>query len=410
MTKFFPAAVRAACRLWRDESGQFAILTAIGLVVVFGALALAVDYAEMSRHRKEMQSALDAAALATGREMIKVSDPAKLNTYATDFFQQDLPTIAKQDVALTLILPKNGSEPVRLCGKLVYRPFLLPAVNLLLGKPDKTYEISACSAVAMRNTLEVALVLDNSGSMNTVAPGTGKARIELLKAAATQLVDMLGGEADGLKQLDKAVQFALVPFSQLVNVGPVARERQMDGPVRHSPRSITKTSTGVRCATAGSVPNKTVEFKNGTWVRKGTDWGSDVGKAITRFDLFNVVHLKWVGCVEGRPHPYNVNDDPPVANKPETLFVPMFANDDADKPAQLFCLTKGSRRYYNYFLRGTAVHMGADERLLFSPHKPIENGAVTGASWGCTVARHQAAHRRHDGRRTHRSSRPPSAI
>ncbi|MET0599041.1 MAG: TadE/TadG family type IV pilus assembly protein, partial [Mesorhizobium sp.] len=69
MTKFFPAAVRAACRLWRDESGQFAILTAIGLVVVFGALALAVDYAEMSRHRKEMQSALDAAALATGREM-----------------------------------------------------------------------------------------------------------------------------------------------------------------------------------------------------------------------------------------------------------------------------------------------------------------------------------------------------
>ena len=51
-----PAAVRAACRLWRDESGQFAILTAIGLVVVFGALALAVDYAEMSRHRRRCRA------------------------------------------------------------------------------------------------------------------------------------------------------------------------------------------------------------------------------------------------------------------------------------------------------------------------------------------------------------------
>ena len=272
MTKFFPAAVRAACRLWRDESGQFAILTAIGLVVVFGALALAVDYAEMSRHRKEMQSALDAAALATGREMIKVSDPAKLNTYATDFFQQDLPTIAKQDVALTLILPKSGSEPVRLCGKLVYRPFLLPAVNLLLGKPDKTYEISACSIVAMRNTLEVALVLDNSGSMNTVAPGTGKARIELLKAAATQLVDMLGGEADGLKQLDKAVQIALVPFSQLVNVGPSHRpDKWIDSggasPVHHDIFDWTSIQNGVL------GPQKTVVFRNGAWYQEGTDWG-----------------------------------------------------------------------------------------------------------------------------------------
>ncbi|MET0596874.1 MAG: hypothetical protein ABWZ57_03300, partial [Mesorhizobium sp.] len=203
-------------------------------------------------------------------------------------------------------------------------PFLLPAVNLLLGKPDKTYEISACSIVAMRNTLEVALVLDNSGSMNTVAPGTGKARIELLKAAATQLVDMLGGEADGLKQLDKAVQIALVPFSQLVNVGPSHRpDKWIDSggasPVHHDIFDWTSIQNGVL------GPQKTVVFRNGAWYQEGTDWGNQNGTAMTRFDLFDRIQVPWNGCVEGRPYPYNVNDDPPVANKPKTLFVPMFA-------------------------------------------------------------------------------------
>jgi hypothetical protein len=211
---------------------------------------------------------------------------------------------------------------VRLCAK--YRP-TMPAVNLLLSRLDKVYEISTCSAVATRNTLEVALVLDNSGSMTSIATGTGKTRMDLLKGAATQLVDLLGGAADGLTQVDKAVQFAVVPFNQLVNVGAGhSGDKWMDqnglSPVQNESFDWSAIRDG------GLGAKKRVEFRNGTWVRKGTDWGTDDAKAITRFDLFSkVLKLPWAGCVEGRPYPYNVNDDPPILNKPETFFVPMFA-------------------------------------------------------------------------------------
>ncbi len=384
MTKFFPAAVRAARRLWRDQSGQFAILMAIGLVVVFGALALAVDYAEMSRRRKEMQSTLDAAALATGREMIKVSDPAKLNIYASDFFQQNLPTMSKQDFVLTLTLPKKGGEPVRLCAK--YRP-TMPAVNLLLSRLDEVYEISTCSAVATRNTLEVALVLDNSGSMTSIATGTGKTRMDLLKGAATQLVDLLGGAADGLTQVDKAVQFAVVPFNQLVNVGAGhSGDKWMDqnglSPVQNESFDWSAIRDG------GLGAKKRVEFRNGTWVRKGTDWGTDDGKAITRFDLFSkVLKLPWAGCVEGRPYPYNVNDDAPILNKPETFFVPMFAI--AARRLLDWEIIKNYNWTNEYLYRADAYRypiVQPGTMIDYFQAAYASNSTLTGPNFSCTIA------------------------
>ena len=48
-------------RFLRDKRGNFAMLTAIAIVPIMGALALAVDYAEMSRQRQDTMNALDAA-------------------------------------------------------------------------------------------------------------------------------------------------------------------------------------------------------------------------------------------------------------------------------------------------------------------------------------------------------------
>ena len=48
--------------------------------------------------------------------------------------------------------------------------------------------------------------------------------------------------------------------------------------------------------------------------------------------------FSWQGCVEARPYPYNVNDAKPsamsdeistITGDPATLFVPMFAPDEA---------------------------------------------------------------------------------
>ncbi len=323
--------LHAACRLWHDQSGQFAILMVTGLVVVFGALALAVDYSELSRRRKEMHSALDAAALATGREMIKVSDPAKLNVYASEFFHQNLPTVPMKDVALTLTLPTKGGEPVRLCAKLVYQPLILPVVNRMLGRIGKAFEISTCSGVATRNTIEVALVLDNSGSMSDSGSGTGKKRMDLLKAAATQLIDTLAHEGDGLKQIAEPVRVALVPFSATVNVGPLNRDKPWLDPFGLSPIHHEFFDwQGVKNGSLGS--NKKVEFLNGGWVKRGSGWGPNQdGKAVTRLTLFDAMKsTPWAGCVEARPWPYNINDAAADSRRPELMFVPSFGPDDPD--------------------------------------------------------------------------------
>ena len=94
-----------------------------------------------------------------------------------------------------------------------YQPYFLPAFAALMGDESSstTVEFNAVSEVRLKNTLEVALVLDNSGSMDFTGSGSGKKRLTLLKEAAKELVDSLSGQASQMKQVSKPVQFGVVP-------------------------------------------------------------------------------------------------------------------------------------------------------------------------------------------------------
>jgi hypothetical protein len=123
---------------------------------------------------------------------------------------------------LSVTLPNNnaGGGTLKLCAALRYYPYFLPAAAILIGKTADDLTFTACSEVRLKNTLEVALVLDNSGSMSELGHGSSKVRFDLLKDAAKQLVDQLAGQAQMMKQISKPVQFSLVPFAASVNVGP----------------------------------------------------------------------------------------------------------------------------------------------------------------------------------------------
>jgi hypothetical protein len=52
-------------------------------------------------------------------------------------------------------------------------------------------------------------------------------------------------------------------------------------------------------------------------------------KRVSHFDLFQRIDgARWKGCVEARPEPYDVTDDPPTGGNPDTLFVPYFWPDE----------------------------------------------------------------------------------
>ena len=363
----------------RDKAGNYAIAVATAMVPLMGGLAIAVDYAELNRERQALLNALDAAGIATARQIVSGATDEAILAYAQDFFEANLGPVNPADATLSVDLPSNeaGGGTLKLSATLDYKPYFFPVFLDLMNKETATsIQSGAETEIRLKNTLEVALVLDNSGSMDYVGSGSGSKRIDLLKSAAKQLVDTLALQAAQIKQVEKPVQFGLVPFAASVNVGPaMSGEAWMDtagiSPVHHE---------NFNWATI-SDPTRYAEKSGGVWYKRGEGWGADENTILSRFSLFKDMKqvdsrewvatgtewictqyrwngtcksgywketgywdetigtfASWQGCVEARPYPYNVSDTVPdagvseigvVYGSPATLFVPMFAPDEA---------------------------------------------------------------------------------
>lgn len=355
----------------RDRRGNYFLMTAITIVPLMGGLALSVDYGELLRQKHETLNALDAAGLAAAQQIVAGASDDDVKAYAKTFFETNLARIDPANTALTVTLPNNnaGGGTLKLCAGLTFHPYFLPAASLLIGGTASDTTFTECSELRLKNTLEVALVLDNSGSMSDLGSGTGEKRIDLLKSAAKQLVDTLALQAQQMKQITKPVQFSLVPFAASVNVGPTHDQdswMDQDGisPIQHEDFDWTTMS-------AANNPDKYAEKLNGVWYKRGTGWGETKDQPLTRFSLYADMtvesgreevpnskqyvcdtykkngtcqyghwsapeyiyttsrYASWQGCVEARPYPYNVDDTTPDTAAPATLFVPLFAPDEA---------------------------------------------------------------------------------
>lgn len=339
-------------RFLKHRGGNFAIMTSIAVIPLMGGLALAIDYTSMSRQKQITLNALDAAGIATARRFIEGATDAQLKAYALDFFKANLNGVDPANTTLTVVLPAGttGISTVQLSASLKYQPWFMSTFSSLLGQTATTeMTFNAYSEVRLKNTLEVALVLDNSGSMDQIGTGSGKTRMTLLKDAAKQLVDTLGSQASLMKQIDKPVQFGLVPFAGSVNVGSTYKNATwMDttgiSPIHHENFNWSTLSSS-------SYPNKFAQQVGSAWYARGTGWGTLKDQPLTRFAIFDQMQrvssvtgnwwsgysynyasvAKWEGCVESRPYPYNVNDATPSSGTPATLFVPMFAPDETDQ-------------------------------------------------------------------------------
>jgi Flp pilus assembly protein TadG len=424
----------------RDRRGNYAIAVVVGLVPLMGSLALAVDYAELNRQRQAVHNALDAAGIATARHIVSGASEEAVLAYAKDFFEANLGPVDPAHANLSVVLPSNeaGGGTLKLSATLNYKPHFFPVFQKLMERESNpTISTGAATEIRLKNTLEVALVLDNSGSMDYLGSGSGEKRIDLLKTAAKQLVDALANQAALIKQVEKPVQFGLVPFAASVNVGPdKAAAPWMDSwgvsPVHHENFDWTKIAEADRYTEkVGSV-----------WYKRGAGWGAgEDGEVLSRFTLFEdikkVVSEAWVpddeigeehcieedwdgdceeydigyydvtyesftswqGCVEARPYPYNVNDAPattvtngtPLGN-PESLFVPMFAPDE---PGDRWATEDDdSPDYYdasnNWWNDGTESTSGRTRLVNMAKYLeplPIDasTGYGTGPNYSCTT-------------------------
>lgn len=345
----------------KDVRGNFAVAGIAAMIPVIGAVALAVDFSEMNRHRNATLNALDAAGIATARRILDgATDPEAL-AFAKDFFEANLGPVKPANAVLKVELPTSsqGGGILKLSAKLKYKPHFLPAFSYLMGDSNgqvADLDLAAQSNIRLKNTAEIALVLDNSGSMGSNGHGSSQKRIDLLKAASKQLIDQLSAEAGVIKQVSKPVQFAVVPFSATVNVGSAnASASWLDqnglSPVHHE-NFDWKTLPGAKKVSGiwyDKDDNKLTRWwlydqmkfvsswQKGKTEKECTKWKTKKNgtkkckkwKTVKGPDTPVTTTLaNWGGCVEARPYPYNVNDAASSTSTPATLYVPTFAPDE----------------------------------------------------------------------------------
>ncbi|KXF79486.1 hypothetical protein ATN84_02100 [Paramesorhizobium deserti] len=318
-------------------------MTAIVMApLLLGGMA-AIDAANLMRTRTNVQHALDAASLAVGRQFSGGASEAAMQEYGRKYFAANLKVMNPADVQFRIVLPQDGdaNRQISAVADLTYTSLFGKLANSLAKGSDwNGFKYQMVSDVRVKNTVEVALVLDNSGSMDFKGTGSSKKRMDLLKSAAIQLVENMAGQATQVTRLDKPVQFSVVPFAGSVNVGPENEfATWMD---RNGRSSIHYENFDIsQPITIDGNPNKQIKLVDGLLRKVGSGWGDQQNTLVTRFSLFRDLkvstgwtgtqpYANWLGCVEARPGRYNLDDTQPTATVPDTLFVPMFAPDEYD--------------------------------------------------------------------------------
>jgi Flp pilus assembly protein TadG len=240
-------------RFLGDRRGGVAPMFALGLVPIIGFVGAAVDYSRGNAARTAMQASLDATGLMLSRDAATMT-PAEVTAKAVSYFtaQFNRPETANVQVTATLSSPQAGSFTLH-----VEATGNVPTTFTKLLGQDKI-ELSSSTDVKWGiRKLEVALALDNTGSM------AKNGKLTQLKTAAHNLLTTLQAAA---KQLGD-VKVAIIPFDTGVNVG-----------------------TG---------------YKDQFWID---------------YTVKNIQKSQWTGCVMDRDQSNDVLDTTPVAGSVHTLY------------------------------------------------------------------------------------------
>jgi len=325
-------------RYLADRSGAYAPLFAIMSVPLFGTAAAAVEYSRVLEAKFELQHALDAAALAAAKELSVSTDQGYLQQYARDFFDANLDdTLDTNLVNFTFQMSQaqSGGSSIVLSANYNFKTIMAGVI----GVDDIDMTVGAEVAAGNR-TVEVAIVVDNSGSMSTMSGSPAISRLERAQDAAAALVESLHAISN-LSNKPEPVKIGIVPFGGSVNVGPQYRGANwMDmkgfSSIHHENLDWLGTNPGSDPWPGAQVVSDGYKSAAVNWNTAGPNppdpLPDDVvainSNWLTRWMLYDRLNIVWKGCVEMRPWPFNENDAGPDDMSPDSLFVPMFAPDE----------------------------------------------------------------------------------
>ena len=262
------------------------LLLGIGVITVplLAAIGAAVDYTGAVNRRIHLQAAVDSAAVR-GCKDIQTTNVATAKTNMLSTFNG----IYKDSATFTSdVTTSVAAGTVKADASTTYKVQLGALVGL---SNVPLHAHSECEYA--NNTYEIAMAIDNSGSMGETAGA--KTKIQAARDSAKLLVDALYSGA----MSSSRIKMSIVPFNLSVNVG-----------------SEYRTASWVDSAAQSSTHWDNFNYQSSPW------------KPANRFTLFDELSITFGGCFETRPGNFAITDTGVTPSQPDSYFVPQFAPDD----------------------------------------------------------------------------------
>ncbi|MFC6197029.1 pilus assembly protein TadG-related protein [Ponticaulis profundi] len=265
-----------------NRDGNVAMIFAICLIPLMVLMGAAIDMSRQRGNSVAAQNAIDAALLAVAHEAFGMKEE-DIQGKARKWFTNQLngaPVTIEQ-----FVIVKGDRKLTADVTVSMDTTFLS-----IMGIKKLRFTRHASVLFGIKK-VEMALVLDTTGSMLQKPTGSHLNKLKIMQKAATDMMTQL----EDLPNSAGQIEVAIVPFATYVNVGKEnAKAKWMD----------TKALSSVH--------------------------GDNLVDGLNRFDLYDHLGYEWKGCVQARPAPYDVDDTTPRKNKPDTLYVPLFHPDETD--------------------------------------------------------------------------------
>lgn len=244
-----------------DERGNVMVMFGFAMVPVIALTGATIDYSRAATARQVLNSAVDSAALMGARDAAKLSDTEvrnRINSWVKANLHGDTgqsftaATIGIDRVARTITVEAQLDIDTSLAR--------------VIGKDAVTIKSKSQSTWGM-NTIELALALDNTGSMSS------SNKMTALKAASLDLIKIM---KDATMETDQ-IRISVVPFATQVKIATILKDEAW---LRYDQ---TKT----------------------TWTRDR--WGNWISNTVP------ITKSTWTGCVSDRDQPNDVKDNEMVS-------------------------------------------------------------------------------------------------
>ncbi|MBN8941851.1 MAG: VWA domain-containing protein [Rhizobiales bacterium] len=241
-----------ARRLRADARGNVLIIFCVAIVPIMAMIGGALDYSRASTARAKLQAAVDAATLIAAKNATRMSE-AELVAAVQRALNANLGTRGTSLIGAIRVVKDGNSVRVEVDSSLATEMWGLIGI--------KNMAVNVVSQARWKTPrMEIALVLDNTGSMSS----SGK--MTQLKIAVRQfLLDM-----EAIRLNTEQVRISIVPFDTQVNIG-----------------------TG----TVGTA------FRTSNWIRFDN---ADLASKL------RTTQANWSGCLTDRDQPNDVNDATPT--------------------------------------------------------------------------------------------------